>query len=163
MLYTAARDERVAAVACVASHLAEPSITPVALWAGREGVASRREAAKAARAAYEATGENERLFSPPFHNTDTTASHLGPMPYYMDQTRGGGVAALTNAFAVMSWDNWLDFDPVSQAAGATIPTLIIHTDLCALPEQARKTYAALKGPKTLPLDHRRPFRVLRRP
>lgn len=146
VLYTAARDERVAAVACVASHLAEPSITP-ALYGGEEGVASRREAAKTARAAYEATGENELILA--YHNTDTTASHLGPMPYYMDQTRGGGVAAWTNAFAVMSWDNWLDFDPVSQAAGVTIPTLIVHTDLCALPEQARKTYAALKGPKTL--------------
>jgi fermentation-respiration switch protein FrsA (DUF1100 family) len=146
VLYTAARDERVAAVASVASHLAEPSITP-ALYGGVEGVARRREAGKAARAAYEATGENALIFA--YHNTDTTASHVAPMEYYMDQTRGGRVKAWTNAFAVMSWENWLDFDPVSEAARVTIPALIVHTDNCALPDQARKTYAALKGPKTM--------------
>ncbi|MET0529700.1 MAG: alpha/beta hydrolase, partial [Microvirga sp.] len=146
VLYTAASDNRVAAVACVASHLAEPSITPI-LYGGEEGVIARREAGRAARADYEATKRNAVILA--YHNVDTSASHVGPMEYYMDAARGGGVQGWTNGFAVMSWENWLDFDPVSQAALVTVPTLIVHTDYCALPDQARKTFAALKGPKTL--------------
>ncbi len=146
VLYTAARDERIVAVASVASHLAEPAITPV-LYGGTEGVERRRAAGRVARAQYERSGNNTLILS--YHNTDTSASHVGPMEYYMDPARGGGVKAWANAFAVMSWEPWLDFDPVSEAARVTKPALIVHTDNCALPDQARKVYALLKGPKTL--------------
>jgi uncharacterized protein len=146
VLYAAARDARVAAVASVASHLAEPSVTPV-LYGGPEGVEQRRAAGRAARAEYERTGQNATILA--YHNTDQSASHVGPMEYYMDQARGGGVSEWTNAFAVMSWEPWLDFDPVSEAARVTAPTLIVHSDGCALPEQARKAYDLLSGPKTL--------------
>jgi dipeptidyl aminopeptidase/acylaminoacyl peptidase len=48
VLYAAAWDERIKAVACVASHFAEPAITP-SLYGGPEGVERRRAAARAAR------------------------------------------------------------------------------------------------------------------
>ena len=50
VLYAAARDSRVGAVASVASHLAEPSITPT-LYGGPEGVetASRGRSRRARR------------------------------------------------------------------------------------------------------------------
>ncbi|MDX3927348.1 MAG: CocE/NonD family hydrolase [Shinella sp.] len=146
VLYAAARDGRVAAVASVAGHLAEPSITPL-LYGGTEGVEQRRAAGRAARADYERTGRNALILA--YHNTDRSASHVGPMEYYMDRTRGGGVAEWTNAFAVMSWEPWLDFDPIREAAKVTAPALIVHSDGCALPDQARKAYDLMKGPKTL--------------
>jgi fermentation-respiration switch protein FrsA (DUF1100 family) len=146
VLYAAARDERVRAVASVASHFAEPSVTP-SLYGGAEGVAQRRTAGRVARAEYERTGRSATILA--YHNTDTTASHVGPMEYYMDRTRGGGVREWKNEFAVMSWESWLDFDPVREAAKVTAPTLIVHSDGCALPDQARKVYERLKGPKAL--------------
>ncbi|MGK6353883.1 alpha/beta hydrolase [Sphingomonas sp. DT-207] len=146
VLYAAARDARVAAVASVAGHLAEPAITPM-LYGGTEGVAQRRTAGRAARAEYERTEQNRMILA--YHNTDQRASHVGPMEYYMERTRGGGVAEWKNAFAVMSWEPWLDFDPVREAAKVTAPTLIVHSDGCALPDQARKVHGLLQGPKEL--------------
>lgn len=146
VLYAATRDERIRAVASVASHFAEPSITP-SLYGGAEGVAQRRAAGRAARATYERTGRSATILA--YHNTDRSASHVGPMDYYMDPKRGAGVREWKNEFAVMSWEPWLDFDPVSGASKVTAPTIIIHSDGCALPDQARKVHQRLKGPKTL--------------
>ena len=107
----------------------------------------RREAGRAARADYERTRESAIILA--YHNSDQSASHVGLMEYYMDQARGGGVPAWKNAFAVMSWEPWLDFDPVREAANVTAPALIVHSDGCAMPDQARKVHGLLKGPKTL--------------
>ncbi|WP_149194434.1 alpha/beta hydrolase [Luteimonas suaedae] len=147
VLYAAARDARVAAVASVAGHLSEPAVTNPMLYGGREGVEQRRAAGRAARAEYERTGENRMVLA--YHDTDQSASHVGPMEYYMDKSRGGGVREWKNSFAVMSWEPWLDFDPISEAARVTTPALIVHSDGCALPDQARKVHDLLQGPKTL--------------
>lgn len=146
VLYAAARSPRIRALACVASHLAEPAVTPN-LYGGDEGVAERRAAGRRAEARYRSTGENSLIFA--YSNVDQSASHPGPNEYYMDPERGGGVAAWRNEFAEMSWNPWLDFDPVSEAAKVTAPTLIVHSDDCALPDQARKVHDLLAGPKAL--------------
>jgi hypothetical protein len=146
VLYAARRDPRLGAIACVASHLAEPAVTPQ-LYGGEEGIDTRTRAADEARARYEAEGITDLIQA--YSNANTTASHPGPHEYYMDQTRGGGVPQWLNAFAVMAWRPWLAFDPISQAATVTTPTLLVHTDDCALPDQARKTYELLNGPKRL--------------
>lgn len=147
VLYAAARDDRIAAIASVASHLAEPAVTNPLLYGGPEGVEQRRAAGRTARAEYERTGQNRMI--PAYHNSDPSASHVGPMEYYMDETRGGGVIEWTNAFAVMSWEPWLAFDPIRETGRITTPALIVHSDGCALPDQARKAYDLLQGPKTL--------------
>jgi uncharacterized protein len=146
VLYAAPREPRLGAIACVASHLAEPAITPQ-LYGGEDGVAARRRAADDARARFETEGVTDLIQA--YSNVNLTASHPGPMEYYMDQTRGGGVPQWLNAFAVMAWNPWLDFDPISEAEKVTTPTLVIHSDDCALPDQARKVYDLLTGPKRL--------------
>jgi fermentation-respiration switch protein FrsA (DUF1100 family) len=144
VLYAAARDPRVRAVASVAGHLAEPAVTP-ALYGGEEGVARRRAEGRAARERYLSTGDNAMILA--YSDKDRSASHFGPMQYYMDKSRGGGVPEWKNAFAVMSWEPWLDFDPVSRASEVTAPALVVHSDDCALPDLARKVYQRLGGPK----------------
>jgi hypothetical protein len=71
------------------------------------------------------------------------------MEYYVDHGRGGGIPQWWNAFALMSWEPWLNFDPVADAARVTVPTLVVHSDGCVMPEQARKVYERLKGEKSL--------------
>ena len=146
VLYAAAEDRRIRAVATVAGWFAEPAVTP-GLYGGPEAVAERRERGRVATRRYRETGVVDVI--PAYHDTDQTASHVGPMEYYMDRARGGGVPEWRNEFAVMSWEPWLDFDPVARASRVTAPTLIVHSDDSALPDQARKVHGLLGGPKAL--------------
>jgi uncharacterized protein len=151
VVQAAARDGNVRAVAAVAGHFSEPSGTRAFYSAmfgtGPEIVDRFREDGRTARELYERTGENTLVLG--YNNTDRTASHFGPMEYYMDPLRGGGVPQWRNAFAVMSWEPWLDFDPVSEASRVTVPTLIVHSDESVMPDQARKVHDLLGGPKEL--------------
>lgn len=146
VLYTAAADPNVRAVATVAGYYADPALMAV-IKGSAEAVERLRAEGRRARKHYEATGEIETVLA--YHPTDKTAASVSPNQYYMDQTRGGGVPAWRNAFAVMAWEPWIDFDPVSQASRVTAPTLVIHSDGSAFPKQARKVYELLAGPKEL--------------
>jgi fermentation-respiration switch protein FrsA (DUF1100 family) len=151
VVQAAARDKNVKAVATVAGHFAEPSGAPAFYAAmfstGPEIVDRLREQGKAARELYDRTGENTLILA--YSNTNRSASHLGPMEYYIDHARGAGVPQWQNAFAVMSWGPWLDFDPVSDASRVSAPTLVVHSDGCVMPDNARKVYDNLNGEKSL--------------
>jgi len=145
VLYTAADDPQVGAIATVAGFLPDPALMLKLL--GAEVMERRRTAGREARKRYERTGVIDTILA--YHPTDQTAATVSPSQYYMDQARGGGVREWRNAFAVMAWDPWLDFDPVSRAARVKAPTLMVHSDGSAFPDQARKVYALLAGPKEL--------------
>lgn len=145
--YLAADNPHVKAVATVAAWLAEPGVSDGPLYGGAAGLAHRRAAGEAAQQRYADTGQNDLVQA--YSNVNHAASHFGPMQYYMDQARGGGVPQWLNAFAVQAWSNWLDFNPVAKAAHIQAPTLIVHSDGCALPEQAHKFYELLPGEKEL--------------
>jgi fermentation-respiration switch protein FrsA (DUF1100 family) len=146
VLYTAAQDPSVGAVATVAGFFSEPALVPK-LHGGAESVERLRAAGREARKRYEDTGVIDTILA--YHPTDQTAASTSPSQYYMDETRGGGVRAWRNAFAVMAWEPWLDFDPVARASRVTAPTLMIHSDGSAFPDLARKVYSLLGGPKEL--------------
>ena len=145
VLYAASKDHSVGAVATVAGTFFKPSVTSL-LYGADDGVAKKKEAGRKARERFEKTGELE--FIPAHHYTDQTAANVGPMDYYMDSNRGG-VPEWRNAVAVMSWANVLDFNSVEKAASVKSPTLIVHSDGSAFPDQARKVYDQLAGPKNL--------------
>ena len=144
-LYAAAKDPNVGALASVAGFFSEPALLPKLF--GEDGVERRRAAGREARQRYDATGLIDIV--PAYDPNDPTAMSTSPSEYYMDQTRGGGVRAWRNEFAVMAWEPWLAFNPVAQASLVTAPTLIIHSDGAAFPDQARKVYGLLAGPKEL--------------
>jgi fermentation-respiration switch protein FrsA (DUF1100 family) len=145
--YLAADDKRVKAAVVVAAHMADSTILS-SLYGGMEkNVDDLRKAGAEARKHYEHTGENKII--PAYSNTDKAASHIGSMEYYLDKTRGGGVKEWKNEFSVMSWEPWLDFDPVSKAQNITTPFMMFHSDQSALPVNARRFYNALKGKKEL--------------
>jgi fermentation-respiration switch protein FrsA (DUF1100 family) len=146
VLYTAAEDPGVGAVATVAGFFSEPALQTL-LQGSAERVEKRRAEGRRAQEHYDTAGVIDLIR--PYHDSDKTAANVGPMEYYMDQTRGGGVREWRNQFAVMSWGPMLDFDPVSKAPRVTAPTLVVHSDGSAFPDQARKVYDLLAGPKTL--------------
>ena len=51
--------------------------------------------------------------------------------------------------AETSWLHWLTFDGLAAAASVAVPTLLVHSDGCALPDNAKAVHARLPGKKQL--------------
>ena len=146
MAYLAEEDSRLKAFVTVAAWLPDEETLPL-LYGSLENLAELRKKGLNAKKAYQESGNNEIITA--YSNVDEAASHFGPMEYYMDKNRGGGVTEWKNEFAVMSWPTWLDFAPMLKAKSISTPALIIHSDQSALPDNARKFYENLQGPKRL--------------
>ncbi|TAI48193.1 alpha/beta hydrolase [Flagellimonas allohymeniacidonis] len=144
--YLAENDSRVKAIATVAAWLPNEATLPL-LYGGEDNLEELRETGKKAKEVYLEMGDNQMVLA--YSNTDKTASHFGPMEYYMDNNRGGGISAWKNSFSLMSWEPWLGFDPTSKAKNIKAPTMIIHSDGSALPDNAKQFYADLGGEKEL--------------
>lgn len=146
--YLATGDTPIQALATVAGMFPEPALMEQLF--GEAELTRRREAGAAAKLKYKETGEQAII--PAYSETDKTAANsatvAGYYDYYLNKSRGG-VPQWKNEFAVMSWQPWLDFDPISKASGITIPTMVVHSDGCAFPDQAKKFFAELQGEKEL--------------
>jgi hypothetical protein len=93
----------------------------------------------------------EQVTVPTYSVDDPSALNYNPngnYDYYFNKARGG-VPEWKNEFAVMSHGPWLDFDPVSKASAMKVPTIMVHSDGCAFPEQAKQFYSLLGGVKAL--------------
>jgi fermentation-respiration switch protein FrsA (DUF1100 family) len=136
----AASDRRVRALALVAPGLQDPEIVQ-ARYGGAEGVAERIARGEAARRRYQETGQVA------YEPVVTPADPPAMTDYFLNPERGG-VARWSNRFAVMSWPEWVAFDPVGVADQITAPTLMIHSEQATQPEGARRFFARLAGPKS---------------
>jgi uncharacterized protein len=146
VIQAAAEDTRIKAVATVAGWFAEPALTP-ALYGGDAAVANLKAQSQKALAKYRSTGQSDTVQT--YGMAGSGAAHAGDhMDYYVNPQRGN-IAQWTNAMAVQSWQSWLSFDPVSTASKVTVPTMIIHSDDSALPDQAKKVFGLLAGKKEL--------------
>lgn len=145
--YLAADDSRIKAVATVAGYLPEPSL--ISGMYGEAEVARRREAGEAAKLKFAETGEETMMTA--YSEVDPSAANFAPagsFDYYLNKTRGA-IPEWKNEFSVMSFDTLLDFDPISEAADIKVPTMVVHSDGCAFPDQAKKFYSLLQGKKEL--------------
>jgi len=145
--YLGAADPRVKALATVAAFLPGPEL--YTLLYGEEGLAQQKERAVAARHQYEQTGEVAIV--PAYSETDQSAVNYGPegsFDYYLNKARGN-VPEYKNEAAVMGLEQFLEFDPVSQASAIKAPTMIVHSDESAFPDEARKLFAGIPGEKEL--------------
>jgi fermentation-respiration switch protein FrsA (DUF1100 family) len=61
----------------------------------------------------------------------------------------GNVPEYRNEAALMGLAEFLQFDPVNQASAITTPTMVVHADGCAFPDEAKELYAQLQGEKEL--------------
>jgi len=145
--YLAADDSRIKAMATIAGYLPDPEL--LSSLFGEIKVAERREAATAAKIKYTNTGEQTIVTA--YSEVDKSAANFGApgsYDYYLNKKRGG-VPQWKNELAVMSWETFQDFDPITKAFHIKIPTIVVHADKCAFPDQAKKFYSNLQGVKEL--------------
>jgi fermentation-respiration switch protein FrsA (DUF1100 family) len=93
----------------------------------------------------------EETTIPAYSETEQSAVNFGPsgsFDYYLNE-EWGNVPEYKNEFAVMAWDTMLSFDPISKASGVEVPAIVVHSDESAFPDNARKFYSELQGPKEL--------------
>lgn len=146
--YLGAAEPRLKALATVAAFLPGPALFN--MMYGEEGVAQRKEAAAASRCKYQETGEVDMV--PAYSEVDPSAVNYRPAAgaydYYLNEARGN-VPEYRNESALMGLDEFLEFDPVSKASAITTPTMVVHSDGCAFPDEAKKFYSELQGEKEL--------------
>lgn len=135
----------IAALVTVAAWLHDPGTVGI-VYGGAEGVSQRIALARTAREKYERTGSVDYVAA--YDPNEATAAMFFPLDYYASTDRGA-VPQWTNKFAVMSWSEWLTYDALAAAPSVTIPTLVVHSDDSAYPDNVRRFHAALGGPKDL--------------
>ena len=138
-LHAIARGMPIAAFASVAGwhHDAE---TVASFYGGGEGVAERMARAQDALTLYRRTGDVRMV--PAYAKGDPRAGMSFPIDYYGDPARGA-IPAWRNEMAEMSWLYWLTFDGLAAADRVQVPTLMVHGDACALPENAKEVHRRL--------------------
>jgi uncharacterized protein len=141
--YLAAADPRVKALASVAGFLPGPDLDR-SLY-GEDGLAQRKAAAADARRTYEETGDV--VLVPAYSEDDPAAINYRPAAgaydYYLNKGRGN-VPENRNEAPLMGLAEFLDFAPVSQASAVTTPTMVVHLEGCAFPDEAKKLYSELR-------------------
>ena len=142
---TAVEDERVRALALVAPWLHDAGLVRE-VYGGEEGVRDRLRAGEQARDRYAETGVVE--YVPAADADDPRAAMPMAIDFYRNPARGA-VPGWPNRFAVMSWTEWLEFDPIALAPKVRIPTLVVHSEAAAIPDGARRFYDALTSDKEI--------------
>src|SRR4051812_9061849 len=146
-VYLGAAEPRLKALATVAAFLPGPALFN-AMY-GAEALAQRKEAAAASRRKYETSGQLDLV--PAYSEVDTSAVNYGPagsFDYYLNKARGN-VPEYRNEAALMGVAEFLEFDPLSKASAVRTPTIVVHSDGCAFPAEAKKLHEALTGDKEL--------------
>jgi fermentation-respiration switch protein FrsA (DUF1100 family) len=116
------------------------------LYGGAEGTRLRSGRARDALETWAKSGTV--IMVPAYRPGDDQAGMFFELDYYANPRRGA-VPEWKNEMAEMSWLFWLPFDGIRSAGEVSVPTLMVHSDGCMFPEQAKAVYAALKGVKRL--------------
>lgn len=143
LLEAAANSEsKIKVVVTAASWLHDAEAVKL-FYGGEAGVQARLAAAKAARERYDRDGTVEYI--PSISETDASAAMYGPFDYYLNPKRGAVPEWSADKFAVMSWDDWLNYDPMPSAAKLDRPVLMIHSDGAVLPDYTKRYFANIKS------------------
>jgi uncharacterized protein len=144
-LRAATGSARIAGLVTVAGWFHD-SATVAPFYGGEAGVSRRLERASDALAEYSRSGELR--MAPAYAAGDERAGMSFEMDYYANPARGA-VKEWSNQMAETSWLSWLSFDGLAPAPSVTTPTLLVHSDGCALPDNAKAVHARLAGKKQL--------------
>lgn len=146
MAFVASRNERIGAFATIASWLQHPETT-LMVYGGEEGVQDRINKAERALKEYRQSGEMQYVKAYDA-SEDSDAAMFFPLDYYGNPERGA-IDEWENCFAVAGWKEWLELNAINPAADITVPTLMVHSNDSALPDNVRRFYEQLQGAKDL--------------
>jgi uncharacterized protein len=116
------------------------------IYGGKAGVDQRLADAETALSTWKDQGISTLV--PACSATDERAAMFGNWDYYLNPKRGA-IPAWKNEFNVMSWKDWLTFDPLAVAAQVKVPVLMVHSESAAIPDGARAFYQGLPGQKNM--------------
>jgi len=140
-----AQGSRVKRFVSIAGWYHDPmSVAP--FYGGPPGLEKRVTIGTAALETFLATGDLDLV--PAYAPGDERAGMFFELDYYGNPNRGR-VPAWKNEMATLSWPYWLRFDGVRAAGDVAQPTLMIHSDGCVFPDNARRVFERLRGPKRM--------------
>lgn len=146
VVFAAADDHRIRALATVVAWLQQPDTTPE-IYGDAPAIQHRIKLAKAADEQYEKTGE--MAYVPAYDPAEgSEAAMFVPLDYYSNPQRGS-IPEWKNQFAVAGWTEWLELNAVGKAAGVKVPVQMVHSDGAAFPQNARQFFDALTVEKDL--------------
>jgi len=137
MANVVAQDNRVRAFATVAAWLHESESVKL-LYGGEDGVRDKIKKAQESKRKFIETGEVDYISA--VSQSDMNAAMPGDFPYYLDPARGAIKEWSADKFALMSWEDWLTFDPMPVAREISVPTLMVHSQDAALPANVTKFF-----------------------
>jgi fermentation-respiration switch protein FrsA (DUF1100 family) len=137
MATVAAEDSRAKGLALIAAWLHDAEAVKL-FYGGHEGVQARIRQAREAKRMFAKTGEV--AYIPAISKTDANAAMVGDFDYYLNTDRGAVPQWSADKFAVMSWEDWLTFNPMPVAKNIQVPTLMIHSDGAVLAGYAKQFY-----------------------
>jgi fermentation-respiration switch protein FrsA (DUF1100 family) len=147
-MYAAAAVERGAPIAALASVAGwfHDTATVASYYGGTDGIRDRLERATLAHRDYLRNGEARMV--PAYEEGNMRAGMFIPMDYYANPDRGR-IPAWRNQMCEITWTHWLTFDGLSAAERLAIPTVFVHGDECALPDNVRRIHVRMPGTKHL--------------
>lgn len=146
MARAVAEDERFKSFVAVAAWLQHPETT-AEMYGGEEVVGRRVERGEKALDKFREGGSAE--YVPAYEPGNKEAAMSDELDYYGNPRRGA-VPQWENRFAVASWPEWLRLNVIDGVAEKiSAPTLFIHSDGSALPDNVRRFHELLGGPKDL--------------
>lgn len=142
MVAAASTTTSIRSVALIAPWLHDALIVDQ-VYGGAQGVSRLLELADAAEVAYRASGQ--QTFVPAASLTDERAIMFGA-PYYTEADRGL-IPQWRNEADPAFWRGWLEFDAIGFAPRLRQPFLMVHSEAAAIPQGARRFFAAVSAPK----------------
>jgi fermentation-respiration switch protein FrsA (DUF1100 family) len=136
MAHVAAEDERIKGLATIAAWLHDAESVK-SVYGGEEGVQSKIRQAQQAKKKFAETGVADYI--PAISKTDKTAA-MFDFDYYLNPDRGAIPQWSADKFAVMSWEDWLTFDPMPVAKKLHVPIIIIHSDDSVFPGNVKRFF-----------------------
>jgi uncharacterized protein len=120
--------------------------TVAAYYGGAQGVAMR---VARARSAIDARLAGTPLpLVPAYEQGNDRAGMFIPLDYYSNPARGA-IAEWRNEMDEATWVYWLSYDGLRRAERFRTPTLFVHGDECALPDNLKRVHDRMNGEKEL--------------
>lgn len=141
-LDSATTNPKIKAVVTAASWLHDGEAVKL-FYGGEEGVQAKINQAQKAKENFAKT--SEVAYIPTISTTDKSAAMYGNFDYYLNKNRGAIDQWSADKFAVMSWEDWLTYNPTLNAKNLDKPTLMIHSDGAVLPQYTKKYFNELKA------------------